>query len=160
MLFRRPINSTKENERTPKNKEQRCMYENAKTTKRDTEVIEGKGLEKVLPPSKLQPNRESEEHHKLPSGLRGRSPSRKWYFGYYRHNFVRFHACFSSCWTLTGKADKTEPIRPLFAAHSFWISPGQKRHKTVKYPCQIWQENWRNCYVCTHVCFAAVRHSR
>jgi len=36
--------------------------------------------------------------------------------GHYIRNFVRFHACFGAFWNLTaatGKANKTDPIRPL-----------------------------------------------
>jgi len=32
------------------------------------------------------------------------------------HNFVRLHACFSAFWDITGKANKTESIRPLLPA--------------------------------------------
>ena len=34
-------------------------------------------------------------------------------FGHYIRNFVRFNACFSSFWNLTGKVNKTDLIRPL-----------------------------------------------
>jgi len=37
-------------------------------------------------------------------------------FGHYIHNLVRFHACFSAFWNLTGQANKTDPIRPLLPA--------------------------------------------
>ena len=29
---------------------------------------------------------------------------------------MRFHACFSAFWNLTGKANKTDPIRPFLPA--------------------------------------------
>jgi len=34
-------------------------------------------------------------------------------FGHYIRNFVRFNACFSAFWNLTGKANKTDLIQPL-----------------------------------------------
>ena len=37
-------------------------------------------------------------------------------FGHYVRNFVQFHASFSAFWNLSGKANKTDPIRPLLPA--------------------------------------------
>jgi len=37
-------------------------------------------------------------------------------FGHYIRNFVQSYACFSAFWNLTGKANKTDPIRPLLPA--------------------------------------------
>jgi len=36
-------------------------------------------------------------------------------FGHYMRNFVRFNACFSTFWNLTGKVNKTDLIRPLLS---------------------------------------------
>jgi len=38
--------------------------------------------------------------------------------GHYIHNFVRFHACFRAFWNQTGKANKTDLMRPLLPAIS------------------------------------------
>jgi len=49
------------------------------------------------------------------SGVWGRAPAAN-DFGHYTRNFVRLHACFSALWNLTGKANKTDPIRALLPA--------------------------------------------
>ena len=53
-----------------------------------------------------------------PMGERRISSSRVWGgapathdFGHYTRNFVWFHACFNALWNITGKANKTDPIR-------------------------------------------------
>ena len=37
-------------------------------------------------------------------------------FGHYTHNFVRLHAYFNAFWNITGRANKTDPIRPPLPA--------------------------------------------
>jgi len=81
-----------------------------------------------------QPTRGLGERRKPPFpqwGL-GRSPAAV-ISGHYIRNFVRFHACFGAFWNLTGKANKTDPIRPLVPANGLegarapcapvWIRP-------------------------------------
>jgi len=58
------------------------------------------------------PSRLGERHISSSSGVWGGAPTAN-AFGHYTRNFVRFHACFSAFWNITGKANKTNPIRPL-----------------------------------------------
>ena len=70
---------------------------------------------------------------KAPPAGTGAEPQPLMIFGHYIHSFVRFHACFSAFWNLTGKADKAEPIRPFLPVISLerarapmlpaWIRP-------------------------------------
>jgi len=75
------------------------------------------------------------------SGVWGAAPAANG-LGHYKHTFVRFHACFSAFWNLTGKANKIDPIRPLLPAIGLegarapchpvppvWISPWSDRSK-------------------------------
>jgi len=86
-----------------------------KTTKRNAESVEGGEVwGGDLPPP--QSTRGLRGLHKLPQrGLRAESQPLM-IFGHYVRNFVRFHACFSAFWNLTGKANKTDPIRLFLSA--------------------------------------------
>jgi len=58
------------------------------------------------------------ECRKAPIAGSGMEPRPLMNFGHYIRNFVQFHACFSAFWNLTGKANKTDPIRPIQPAIS------------------------------------------
>jgi len=75
---------------TPKALRRRCLY----------------GQEVYPLPSRLGERRISSS-----SGVWGGAPAAN-DVGHYTRNFVRFHACFNAFWNITGKANKTDPIRP------------------------------------------------
>jgi len=83
-----------------------------KTTKRDAEGFEGEMYGQGVHPL---PSRLGGlgERRKLPQRGLGHNPQLLIIIGHYIHNFVRIHACFSAFWNPSGKANKTESIRPL-----------------------------------------------
>jgi len=85
--------------------------ESPKTTKWDAEGVEEMSGQEVYP----LPSRLGERRISSPSGVWGVAPAANG-FGHYTHNFVRFHACFNVFWNITGKANKTDPIRPPLPA--------------------------------------------
>ena len=84
----------------------------SETTKRDDE-----GGEEEMSSREVYtlPSRLGERRISSSSGVWGGAPATN-DFGHYRRNFVRFYACFNAFWNITGKVNKTDPIRPPLPA--------------------------------------------
>jgi len=62
------------------------------------------------------PSRLGERRISSSSGISGVAPPLMIFDITHAINFVRVHACFNAFWNITGKANKTDPIRPPLQA--------------------------------------------